>query len=272
MNKSFIWRFCLFAPILYSSLLLFSCSSTKNIKYFTDIPDSGLLKTIPAAIYTEPTIQVDDILTILVETVDPQATASINLGNIPSATTSTTSVSSMLSQQTPSGFLVNGDGFVEIPILGKIKLIGYTTSQARDIVLKEAQKYYKDPTVIVRYANFKISVTGEVLKPGQYTVQNEKVTVLDALSMAGDLTIFGKRENILLIRENIDGTKTPYRIDLRKSDIMTRPYYYLKQNDVIYVEPGKGKAAVNDASQTRTFAIITSLLTIAIVIVSRINF
>ena len=271
MRKSLFWRFCLFAPALYLSLTLFSCSSPRKIKYFQDIPDSGKLKTIAKAEYLEPTIQADDILTILVETVDPQATASINLGNVPVQSTGSIIGTSVSAQQVLSGYLVSKSGYVEVPVLGRIKLLGYTTEEARDIVLKEALKYFKEPTVIVRYANFKISVTGEVLKPGQYIMPNEKVSIMDALAVAGDLTIFGKRENVLLIRENADGTKTPYRINLKNSDIMSAPYYYLKQNDIIYVEPRKAKSDATDASQAKYITLAGALLSIILVLAYRVK-
>jgi polysaccharide export outer membrane protein len=276
MNKSLIWRFCLFAPTLYILLTFASCSTTKNIKYFADIPDSGKLTTVPVAGYIVPKIQVDDIMTIVVTTVDPAATLAINQGNIPInsiATLSGTGSGSPLGGATPvSGYLVDKDGNVQIPILGEFHLAGLTTEEAGKIIKTTAGKFYKDPSVIVRYANFKITVTGEVAKPSVYVMPNEKVTVLDALSIAGDLTIYGKRENILLLRDNNDGTKIAYRINLNKSNIMNQPYYYLKQNDFIYVEPTQGKAAANDLAQTRTIAIISSILTVIVVIISRINF
>jgi len=271
MRKNYLLNACFILFILFISVNIFSCSSQKKIKYFEDIPDSGQLKNIPSAVYAAPTIQVDDILTILVETVDPTATASINMGNVPVQSATGVPGATSLTQQPLSGYLVNKDGYVEVPVLGRIKLLGYTTNEARDIVLKEALKYYKDPTVIVRYANFKISVTGEVARPGSYIVPNEKVSVVDAIALAGDLTIFGKRDNVLLIRENSDGTTTPYRIDLRKSSLISSPFYYLKQNDIIYVEPGKGKAAANDAAQARVYAILASLISVLIVVASRIN-
>ena len=272
MRKSYIRKLFLFAPILFLSLFFVSCSSTKKTKYFQDIPDSGRLAIIPKAEYAPPIIKVDDILTVIVGTIDPENTVAINLGNVPVASTGTslgaTSLTS-LSQQTSSGYLVDKDGFIIIPILGKIKVSGYTTTQATDTIKKIALNYYKDPTVIVRYANFKVNVTGEVLKPGVYVMPNEKVSVLDALALAGDLTIFAKRDNVLLIRENADGTKTPYRINLKKSDIMSSPYYYLRQNDIIYVEPDKGKAAATDASQAKYFTIVASVLSVLIVLFSR---
>lgn len=276
MKKSLFFRFCLFAPVIYFSLTFSSCSSTKNIKYFQDIPDSGQLKTIPAAAYIEPKIQVDDILAIVVSTVDISATQAINLGNIAvsnmsASSGSSSNQSSSISQPAVSGYLVNKDGNVELPILGEIHLVGLSTEEARQVVKKRAAQFYNDPAVIIRYANFKVTVTGEVSRPSVYVMPNEKVTILDALSIAGDLTIYGKRDNILLLRENSDGSKTPYRINLNRSNIINEPYYYLRQNDYIYVEPSKSKAAANDIQETRNIAILSSIVTVVIVLISRIN-
>jgi polysaccharide export outer membrane protein len=273
MKKSLIWRFCLFAPILYLSLTMISCSSQKKIEYFQDIPDSGQVKTIASSNYTEPKIQVDDILTVIVQTLDPESTAVINLGNIPISSTGTSMGGGTLSlnQQFSSGYLVNKEGFIEIPILGKIKVSGYSSSEASAIIRTEALKYYKNPTVTVRFANFKISVTGEVLRPGVYVMPNERVSILDAIAIAGDLTIFGKRENVLLLRENPDGTKMAYRINLKKSDILSAPYYYLRQNDVIYVEPRKAKSDATDAAQQKYIAIAGALLSIVLVLAYRVK-
>ena len=256
--------------ILFISFTVVSCSSTDKVKYFQDIPDSGQLKTIAKAEYVEPIIKVDDILNIIVQTVDPQATGMINIGNVPVNSTATPPGSS-LNTVVPSGYLVNKSGFIEIPVIGKLQVLGYTTSQLRDTIRTIALKYFKEPTVIVRFANFKISVTGEVLKPGQYIMPNEKVNILDAIAMAGDLTIFGKRENVLLIRENEDGSKTPYRINLKKSDIMSSPYYYLRQNDVIYVEPRKAKSDATDASQAKYISLAASVVSILIILATRLR-
>jgi len=271
MRKAYFLNSYLILVILFVSVGLFSCSSTKKVKYFQDIPDSGQLKTIAKAEYTAPVIQPDDILTIIVQTIDPQNTVAINLGNLPVSSTGTLLSASAISpmQQVSSGYLVDKEGVVTIPILGRVKVSGYSTSEAATVIKTAAEKFYKEPTVLVRYANFKISVTGEVLKPGVYVIPNEKISVLDAISLAGDLTIFAKRENILLIRENTDGTKTPYRINLKKSDLMSSPYFYLKQNDLIYVEPGTGKAAATDASQARYYTLVGSLLSVLIVLFTR---
>lgn len=271
MTKSLTKSFQLFVAFVILSATIFSCSSTKKIKYFQDIPDSGTLRNIPKAVYSPPVIQVDDILTIVVETLDITSTSVINSGNIPVSATgiALAPAASSLTQQVASGYLVDKSGSVVMPILGKIKVAGYTTSQAADTIQKIAQSFYHSPTVIVRFANFKVSVMGEVLKPGVYVMPNEKVTIMDALADAGDLTVFGKRDNVLLLRENLDGTKTPYRLNLKKSDVISSPSYYLKQNDVIYVETLPGKSDANDVSQVRFFTLVGTALSVLIVLFSR---
>ncbi len=260
------------------SLTIISCNTTHKIKYFQDIPDSGQLKTIAKAEYTEPIIRNGDILNIIIQTIDPLSTSMVNNGNVSAGTPSQSSSSNSLllsavsggnQQAAVTGYLVDKEGNIEIPILGKIQASGNTTFQLKDIVYNRALKFFKEPTVTVRLANFKVNVTGEVLKPGEYIMPDEKESVMDALSMAGDLTIFGKRENVLLIRENPDGSKTPYRINLKKSDILSSPAYYLRQNDLIYVEPRKAKSDATDASQTKYFAIAGSILSILIILATR---
>ncbi|SDG69923.1 polysaccharide biosynthesis/export family protein [Mucilaginibacter sp. P25] len=272
MRKKCLLNSSLFLFILSISLNIFSCSSSKlKVQYFQDIPDSGQLKQIARAEYTPPVIKVDDILTVVVQTIDPQNTAVINLGNVPVASTgiSLSSTTAAATTQQSSGYLVDKDGAIVLPILGKITVAGHTTSEATAIINEVALKFYKNPTVIVRFANFKVSVTGEVLKPGVYVMPNERVSILDAIALAGDLTIFGKRENVLLIRENEDGTKTPYRVNLKKSNIMSAPYFYLRQNDVIYVEPRKAKSDATDASQAKYITLAASILSVLIILATR---
>lgn len=276
MKKSLIRKCCLYAPVLILSLIMISCSSTQKVKYFQDIPDSGQLKTIPAAAYIEPKVQVDDILSVTVQTVDPAATQIINSGNAagsPSTSGSLSSAAGSLpsTQQPLSGYLVDKEGNINVPVLGTIKVVGYSISELTSKIHDIASRYYNNPTVTVRYTNFKISVMGEVLKPGVYVMPNEKVSILDALAMAGDLTIFGKRENVLLVRRNQDGTQTPYRINLKKSDIMSSPYYYLQQNDLIYVEPRKAKSDATDAAQTRYLTLAGTILSLLIILAYKIK-
>ncbi|MFC0516281.1 polysaccharide biosynthesis/export family protein [Mucilaginibacter angelicae] len=274
MRKSYIVNSFLLLFILFISAGLFSCNTSKKVKYFQNIPDSGQLKAIAKAEYVPLKIQSDDILTVVVQTIDPQSTLVINSANLPTATTgsilsASNATLSPANTQIGSGYLVDKEGFISVPILGRIKLAGLTTTAAADTVKSVASKYFKEPVATVRFANFRVNITGEVLKPGVYVLPNEKVSVLDAIALAGDLTIFGKRDNVLLIRENEDGTKTPYRFNLKKTDVMTSPYFYLHQNDMIYVEPGPGKVSATDASQARYYTLIGSLLSVLIVLFTR---
>jgi polysaccharide biosynthesis/export protein len=273
---------CSFFSLLIFPLIFCSCATTKRTRYFQNLADTGKLETIARSEYKEPIIQVDDILTVTIQTIDPQASALANSGNLPASQGNSSASTPLSSPISPSGlsgagavvspgYLVDRAGTITLPVLGKQKVIGLSTSQARDVIQALADSFFKDPSVSVRFANFKISVAGEVQRPGSYIMPNEKITVLDAITMAGDLTIFGRRDNVLVIRENPDGTHTPFRINLKSTDFMSSPFFYLKQNDYIYVEPDKGKSASLDAAQARNYAIAASVLTVLIVLISRIN-
>jgi polysaccharide export outer membrane protein len=216
--------------------------------------------------FQEPTIQPDDILSISIFTIDPVSSMVVNqlssqsLGGIVSTSSST--------NPSANGFLVDKNGEIQLSVIGKVKLLGLTTFQARDLIQDIAGKSYNSPNVQVRYSNFKITILGEVLRPATFTVPNEKLTVLDALGLAGDLTIYGKRENVLLIREQ-NGEKTFARLNLNSADIFNSPYFYLRQNDVIYVEPSQGKAASLNVARTQTIALIGTGLTVLITLISR---
>lgn len=239
---------------------------SKKSVYFTDLPDTAKLRAITPAEFKDPVIQSDDILSITIQTIDPSTSASVN--QVSSMPVIGANSASATGGQNITGFLVDKNGEVSMPMLGNIKLAGLTTFQARDLIQSRASQFFKNPTVLVRFANYKVTVIGEVARPATYTVPNEKVTLLDALGLAGDLTIYGKRENVLLVRDN-QGKKEFVRFNLNSSDVFKSPYFYLKQNDVIYVEPGKGKVAANNAARTQTLAIIGSVLSVLIVALSR---
>jgi len=263
MKRPALTRWGFFPLVL---LLLFSSCSVKKIVYFNDLPADTTRILKQAAAFTEPVIQSDDILSITIQTLDPTTAAVANQAVAVQAVgaSSATNVGS----QVISGFLVDKDGYVHMALIGKVEVRGLTTYQARERITTLASQYYKDPTVQVRFANFKVTVLGEVTRPATYTVPNEKVTVLDALGLAGDMTIYGKRENVLLVRDQ-GNEKELIRLNLNDSDMLQSPYFYLRQNDVIYVEPGKAKAAANNAARTQTYAIIGSILSVLIIAVSR---
>lgn len=256
------------------SIMISSCSSIKNYKYFEDLPDTGKFVKIGNDNYKEPIIQNDDILYIAIQTIDPTAAGSINSLNSLSLNNNNSLLSSASitgNQSSSYGYLVDKNGIVKIPILGEVKVGGLTTSQARAVIDSRAKQYYKDPSVIVRFANFKITVLGEVQRPGTYTVPNEKVTILDALGYAGDLTIYGIRTNVLLLRRQTDNSVIAVRLNLNNSSILKSPYYYLQQNDEIYVEPSHTKITGSDAAQVRNISIISGALSVLTVLLTRIK-
>ncbi|MET1054822.1 MAG: polysaccharide biosynthesis/export family protein [Pedobacter sp.] len=260
----------LFYLLAFSFIVLISsCGTPQNVIYFSDL-DSTKVNSIPVAKFKEPLIQTDDILSINIQTLDIDAPPGLNQSTSSTSSSSSSTEDKSSSQQgaVATGFLVDEDGNVEIPMIGPLKLAGLTTNQARELVRKSAAKYYKDPTVQVRFANYKITILGEVTRPSTYTVPYKKVTVLDAISMAGDLTIYGKRENILLMRENGDH-KDVVRLDLNSSSLMASQYYYLKQNDIIYVQPSKAKSAANNAPRVQLITIAISVATLITTILLR---
>lgn len=265
MKKKLIQVRTLFVYVLPLILLLGSCS-VKKIVYFNDLPIDSARVVKEAARFNEPIIQPDDILSIMIQTIDPVSSAVANQAMATQAVGASSATNT--GTQVISGFLVDKEGYVQMALLGKVLVKDLTTYQARERITQMAQKFYKDPTVQVRFANYKITVLGEVARPATYTVPNEKVTILDALGLAGDLTIYGKRENVLLVREH-NNQKELVRLNLNSSDLFQSPYYYLKQNDVVYVEPGKAKAAANNASRTQTFALIGSLVSLLVVAFTR---
>ncbi|MFD2597270.1 polysaccharide biosynthesis/export family protein [Sphingobacterium griseoflavum] len=251
---------------LIALFFMASCASVKNTVYFQDLPIDSVRVVKEAAAFTEPVIQADDILSVTIQTIDPTTAAVANQAVAVQAVGASSATS--LGNQLISGFLVDRDGYIHMALIGKVDVKGLTTYQARERITSLATQYYKDPTVQVRFANYKITVLGEVARPATYTVPNEKVSILDALGMAGDLTIYGKRENVLLVREQ-NGAKELIRLNLNDSKLFQSPHFYLRQNDVLYVEPGKAKAAANNAARTQTFAIIGSVLSLLIVAVTR---
>lgn len=243
-----------------------SCISSKNVSYFENLSTAKRSTMESVAPFAEPIIQTDDILAVAINTIDPQSASVVNQAGTTLAVPSSTGSG----REQVSGYLVDKNGEIELSLIGKIKVAGLTTFEAKELIKQKASRDLKDPNVTVRFANYKISVLGEVNRPTVYTVPNEKVTVLDVLSLAGDMTIFGRRDNILVIRD-VDGKKEFGRLNLNSSDIFSSPYYYLKQNDVVYVEPNKQKViALNNGTRT-TIALIVSALSTAALIYSRLD-
>jgi polysaccharide export outer membrane protein len=274
------WKLII-ASIFLISIIISSCSTPKNITYFNDVSDTVQKRLVDQATYTTPAIQPDDILQVTIQTMDPSSTSMLNQQNISSWPAGGTTNAGNSSVPVPglstnpanvSGYVVDKNGFVVLPLIGKVQVAGMTTDKVRDEITAKATEFYKDPIVSVRFANFKVTVLGEVTRPSTYIMPNEKVTLLDAISMAGDLTIFGKRENVLLIRDAGANKKEFVRFNLNDSKIFSSPYFYLHQGDVVYIEPNKSKVSSTDMAQTRRISIYASVLSVLIVIATRIKF
>ena len=268
MLKKFSGATCIGLCIVFFVSALCSCNTYKTVPYFHDLPDtitSVMGYTVP---FKNPVIQPDDILTINISTLDEDLTNFLNkTATVTTTTTTSPSVASQPSQQDISGYLVDKNGEIELPFVGKIKLAGLTTAEAKDSIKSQIGKYFKQPVVSVRFANFRITVLGEVARPATYTVPNEKINILDALGMAGDVTVYGKKENVLLVRDTLDGNKKMTRLNVDSKNIVSSPYFYLRPNDIIYVEPNKYKTTQDEIQRNRN--IITAAVTIAAILISR---
>jgi len=232
----------------------YSCVPSKQFVYFQDIEK---INESNSSNSFELKYKPDDLLVIDLSSEEPEAIQSFypnRISNIQSPT-----------NQISHTYLVDKNGLIEFPVLGKIKVGGLTRTETIDLFSTRLKAYIKNPILNLQLSNFKYSVAGEVSKPGTFKLNSERVTLIEALTQAGDLTIFGKRENILLIREE-DGKKTSHRIDITKSDFINSPYYYLTQNDVIYVEQNKTRR--NSASIGPNSSILVSVASIAIALIT----
>ncbi len=252
-----------FKPVLLATLalLLSGCASYKDIVYFQDI-DERTLK--PLLNEYEATIKKDDRLAIVVSGSDKTVTAPYNL-TLTELTTSA-GTSAYGPENATLSYLVDSEGNIEFPILGKIQVEGMTRNELVQYLTREIGKDVKDPIVYVNFKNFKITVLGEVRTPGTYTIDSEKINVLQALGRAGDLNLTAMREGILLIRE-VDGVQKHYKIDLKSSDLLESPYFYLQQNDVIYVPPSPTRVAQGTAA-TGLWSSMLSTISSAISIIT----
>lgn len=250
-NNGSVWAFLML-------LLMFnSCGSRKAMVYLQQ--DSTQINTL----YEQyvPRIQVNDILTIVVTAADPKATAPFN----PISSMGNGNLTQQVDMALRPTYTVDGRGDITLPMLGKVHVEGLTRLQAIEKLRSELSQYIKDPGVNMNFNNFRISVLGEVARPGSFLLPTERITVLEALGMAGDLTIRGVRENIMVIRE-VNGHKTMNRLDLTQQSTLNSPYYYLAQNDVIYVEPNK--AQINNSKLGANTNIIISIASLLITVIS----
>jgi polysaccharide biosynthesis/export protein len=241
-----------------------SCLNARKALYFANIKDSTLRSSNTAPDYY---LQSNDLLGISITSANPQASVIYNMpeASASSVTSSTGTVSN------GAGYLINKEGNIQLPGLGNIKAVGLTKDQLNAVITGQLndKKLLIDPVVTIRYLNFKVTVLGEVARPTVISVPSERISLLEAIGLAGDLTIYARRDNVFLIREE-NGKKITRRLNLNSGQLFTSPYYYLKSNDVVYVEPGKSKVESAGRAQ-QWLPILLSGLSIAVILADRLT-
>ncbi|WBL26012.1 polysaccharide biosynthesis/export family protein [Zunongwangia sp. HGR-M22] len=251
--KSVFYLFCLF--------LLSSCVSREEMVYFQNSDRLNELSSNPS-IYDNLKIKPNDQLSITVSAEEMEAALPFNLpfvGNNIGSQNSEVRVNGTPSLQ---NYLVNADGEIQFPVLGTVKVAGLNRKELSKKLQREIEEYIQKPIVIVRISNFQVTVLGEVNKPGTFPVTDEYLSLPKALGLAGDLTIYGKRKNILVVRESKDGNKEHAYLDLTDSEIVNSPFYYLQQNDVVYVEPNGPQ--LQSASYNRNASVYISIASVLV--------
>ncbi|THD67713.1 polysaccharide export protein [Robertkochia marina] len=244
----------LFAWLAVISILLSSCASKKDILYFQDIDQ--VLEKAEKTSYSA-VIQPNDLLQIVVSSYDLKAVQPFNLPVTPS-TNLGGNVNAQMQLQT---YLVDGDGNIEFPVLGTLNVAGMKRQELIKDMETRISEYVVDPIINIRIMNYKVTVIGEVLRPGSYPIQDERITLPEALGMAGDMTVYGKRKEVLVIREE-NGVKKHGTVDLTSASFIHSPFYYLQQNDVVYVQPNK--AQVQASAYNRNIPIFVSISSVLV--------
>lgn len=241
---------------LYST----SCVPAKNLRYFNDLSDSAIVH-LPVMEKPAAIIMPDDILEIRIAGANPETSALLN-----SYSSNTNAANSA---NPTSAYLVDNKGDVEFPIMGKIHAAGLGKEEFRDRLKERVSKYLKDPLVSVKFTNFRFSVLGEVKAPGSFLVPHERVTVLEALGLSGDMTTYSRRTNVRVIRDS-SGHREVGQLDFTNKDVFTSKYYYLQRNDVVYVEAEKSKSRFEDFSRvSAVVATMASVIALAVTILRK---
>lgn len=250
--KKLCYLWLLLLPLAFTA-----CTSYKSVPYLQN--DSIVNQVSQTPQLYDARIQPKDLLTIVVSTTQAELAVPFNL-TVP--TIVTTENRNLNSQPSLQSYLVDNQGYIDFPVLGKLRVVGLTKSETETLIKSKLKDYLKEePVVNVRFINYKISVIGEVNRPSTFTIANEKVNVFEALAMAGDLTIYGLRNNVKLIREDQSGVKQIITLNLNDANVVLSPYYYLQQNDILYVTPNKAKAKTSDiTASTSLWVSATSIL------------
>lgn len=246
--------------ILLCPFYLSSCLATQELTYFQTPEGQAWQKQMEISNSIDLTIQEGDELIIIVSSFDPIAVQPFNLQSQQTGQSQ--------GQRGMLGYQVGKDGSINFPVLGKIQVSGLSINNLHDKLALKIKEYVNNPVINIRYANFRVTVIGEVNSPGVVTTNVERLSIMEAIGQAGDITDFGDRSNILLIREQ-DGKRIMERLDLLYTDIFSSPYYYLRQNDIIYIEPTQAKSTLVSAQRSsQILSLVTSITSFAALIIA----
>lgn len=236
------------STIVLMLVLLSSCASKKDVVYFND---AGAYETMVSDNSHTNKFKIDDVVSIHVSTLDPEASLPFNL------------YSGRGEGGTPQqiDYIIDKNGEIDFPVLGAVKIVGLSPEETKKLIKEKLSQFLRDPIVNIRLKNFTVTILGQVQRPGTYPVAGEQITVLEALGLAGDLNIKGKRDNVMVIRD-FNGTKVYTRLDLTRKSALNSPVYYLTQNDVVYVEPNQ--SAVTSSSLDSRASIYISIASLLI--------
>ena len=253
------------------TVMLSSCGTTRPYVYMQGQFDTAQLSQVKTV---EPVIQKGDLLNIIVYSDDPEATKIFNQPLLGSPASSIgisganeVTQSALGTSPTTPGYLVDENGNIEYQILNKLHVEGYTRSQLKDTLVAKLNHYLNNPYCTVRFLNFRFTMLGEITKPSLYSIPSDRINIFEALALSGDITLYGRRENVLIIREN-NGVREFGRIDLTKPEVLKSPYFYLQQNDIVYIEQNKKKSVANDVVTLRNISIATAIVSTAALIYS----
>ena len=264
--------------ILSFLLLLFltGCNAYKKIVYVQNAGTAINYSDSSKSRIPDPKLKVGDLLIITVNASTPEAAQPFNLPLVPTTESMRSydigSKSSITGGGSLQNYLIDTKGDLMFPIIGKIHAQGMSKTELSDYIKSKIYPYYinEEPIITIRFANYKVSVLGEATRPGVYEINNEKINIFEAIALAGDLTIYGQRDNILLIRENINGEREKIRIDLRDARIIESPYFYLQQNDILYIQPNnsKSRASLFNTAESLGVSIVGTLISLTSLIVT----
>jgi len=256
-------------------ILLTGCNAYKKIVYVQNSGKAVSYIDSIKSLIPDPKLKIGDLLIITVNANTPEAAVPFNLPLIPggeSMKSYSNGSGSISGGQAMQNYLVDTDGNIIFPTIGKIHAVGMTKTELSNFIIDKIHPFYikENPIVTIRFANFRVSMLGEVGRPGSYEIQNEKINLFEAIALAGDLTLYGKRDNILLIRENGNGKRETFRIDLRDARLIDSPYFYLQQNDVLYVQPNNPKARSGffGTAESLSLSVVGTLISLTTLIIS----